>query len=613
MARDVCKCGESLTPAEVEIVERWQCASCGSGRSKSETVDLEAVKLDGVSPLLYVAKRRAARLGDTVEVSPDAAEIERLTEEAKRRADSGRATVPGSTGAGDGSSRITAATPTGSIPMMVGGTAGVASHDATGSIPPPGVSGAGFASGTFLDETGEAFTIGEGTHLGDFLVRGTLGQGGMGVVYLAYEEKLDRDVALKVLSPSLCRNRRFIDRFKREAQAAAGLAHPNITHIYRIDEHAGIHFYAMELVRGKNLVEILGERGAMPAAEALPIIRHSAEGLRAATQHKITHRDVKPSNIMLTESGAVKVTDFGLAKAYMGSLELTSTGVILGTPVYMSPEQGRGDPVDHRSDMYSLGATFYHLIYGKPPFQADSPISLILKHISDAPSFPEDKAARVPRGVVAIIRRLLEKDPDRRYATYDDLLRDLDAVLAGREIAGPATGRGGVYVLPRGRPSGDSTGATRSALRMSKLSVAKANLRLQRMEKALALLREMLSEAEDPDLRTEAALMLLDIYDRDGDIERAREAAQVALDTGRNKAVKAFVCWKLAAYHEREAIDRERRALALYERVLAESPDGLPKEVVARKVKDIRSRIALAERSLGEIRVVLRDSGDPDR
>ena len=583
MAGGTCKCGGEQRPLEVEVLERYRCPDCGSESAKREAIDLEDVKLGGLSPLVYLAKRRAARY-ETMEVGDKSdADLEAIED-----LQAGAVRTP----SGD----VFAGSQTRLDPR-----AGASAIDASSLAAP------------FYDGEGDVFAVSDGTELGGFTVRGTLGQGGMGVVYRAHDAKLQREVALKVLSPSLCRNRRFIDRFKREAQAAAGLSHPNITHIYSIDEHRGIHFYAMELVRGKNLVEILAERGSLPAAEALPIVRRAAEGLRSATAHKIIHRDVKPSNILLTDAGEVKVTDFGLAKAYMGSLELTSTGVILGTPVYMSPEQGRGDPVDHRSDMYSLGATLYHLIYGKPPFEADSPISLILKHISEAPSFPEDKAARVPRGVIAIIRRLLEKDPDRRYQTYDDLIRDLDAVLAGREVSGPATARGGVYVLTHGRVTTQSSGASRSALRMSKLSVAKANLRLQRMEKAMALLKEMLKEGEDGDLRVEAALMLLEIYDRDGDLDRAREVAQVILREGRDKEVQAYVSWKLAAYHEREAIDRDRQALAYYERVLGEAPEGLPKDVVARKVRDIRGRIAAAERSLGEIRVVLADAGEPER
>ena len=571
MTVDACPCGQPLEVVEVEAVERFRCSACGATSEHVEKADLTGTSLRGMPPLAHLLSRRTAS-GDTLDLSPSAA-------------DSGE-----SAGAEDSSE---AASSNSSLDPHV-------------TQPGPQLE---------VDDVGadSRFEAGEGRRLGIFELTGTLGRGGMGVVYRAHDSSLDRDVALKVLSPALCRNRRFIDRFQREARAAAGLSHPNITHVYSIGEHRGVHYYAMELVNGKNLVEILAEHGCLAVSEAVRIMRCCAEGLASAARHHVIHRDVKPSNILRTDDGRVKVTDFGLAKAFMGSLELTTTGVILGTPLYMSPEQGRGEPVDHRSDMYSIGATLFHLIYGQPPFQAETAIALILKHISEPLSFPEDRTAPVPRGVVSILRRLLEKQAERRYATYQELIRDLDAVLAGREVENGSAAHGGVFSIPHRLPSSDGSPGSHSTLRMSKLSVAKANLRLNRTEKALALLREMLDDDEDPQLRVEAALLLLDIHERQGDIERAREAATVALQSGQDPGVSAFVRWKLAGYHEREAIERERQALAFYERILEDGPEGLPNEVLTGKVRAMRARVSEAERGLGEVRVVLTASEEREK
>ena len=185
---------------------------------------------------------------------------------------------------------------------------------------------------------------------GPYRVEDRIGAGGMGVVYRALDEALQRQVALKTLLPALAADPEFVARFKREAQSAAALNHPNITQIYTIGQEGSVPFFAMELIRGRSLEAILREKGAIPAAEAAGYVLQAAKGLRHAAQKKLIHRDIKPSNLMLTEDGVVKITDFGLAKAARSETQLTATGEILGSPGYISPEQASGAALDARSD-----------------------------------------------------------------------------------------------------------------------------------------------------------------------------------------------------------------------------------------------------------------------
>src|SRR3989442_6845660 len=278
---------------------------------------------------------------------------------------------------------------------------------------------------------------------GSYRVEKRIGAGGMGVVYLALDEALQRQVALKTLLPVLAADPEFVARFKHEAQSAAALNHPNITQIYTIGQEGSVPFFAMELIRGRSLEAIVKEKGVIPAAEAAGYVLQAAKGLRHAAQKKLIHRDIKPSNLMLTEDGVVKITDFGLAKVARSETQLTATGEVLGSPGYISPEQASGAALDARSDIYSLGATFYHLVSGRLPFEAPTPVAMIVKHMSEPLRSPRAVNPSVPYPVASAIQKMMAKRPGERFQDYDALIRELERALAIVSSEAPAAVRAG--------------------------------------------------------------------------------------------------------------------------------------------------------------------------
>ncbi len=270
-----------------------------------------------------------------------------------------------------------------------------------------------------------------GTVVGPYEVEGLIGEGGMGRVYTAIDVSLQRRVALKVLSGDLRGKEDFVARFRREARSVARLNHPNIVQIYYTGTHAGLPYYAMELVVGENLATVLKREGPLDAERGTDLMLQAARGLAAAAAEGIIHRDIKPSNMVLDEEGVLKITDFGLAKTMSSQTELTMTGTIVGTPFYMSPEQGEGRPLDQRADIYSLGASFYHLFAGVPPFDANSPVSIILKHINEDLQALQERNRKVPAALAAIIGRMMAKHTDDRYASYEELAVDIESAQGG--------------------------------------------------------------------------------------------------------------------------------------------------------------------------------------
>jgi len=269
-----------------------------------------------------------------------------------------------------------------------------------------------------------------GRSLGDFHLLRRLGRGAMADVYLAEQSRLKRRVAVKILRPELADDRTYLQRFELEAQAAAALIHANIVQIYEVGCVEGLHYIAQEYVEGQNLLEYVTRRGPPDLAHALSIMRQAAAALAKAAEQGVVHRDIKPENILLTSGGEVKVADFGLARFTREGSEndLTQVGITLGTPLYMSPEQVEGKPLDPRSDIYSLGVTCYHMLGGVPPFRGDTALAVAVQHLKKKPEPLESLRGDLPPALCRIVHQMLAKEPSRRFASARNLLRELRRV-----------------------------------------------------------------------------------------------------------------------------------------------------------------------------------------
>jgi hypothetical protein len=266
--------------------------------------------------------------------------------------------------------------------------------------------------------------------LGHFEIREVVGRGGMGTVYRAVDHSLQREVAVKVLSSELARDPAFVDRFKAEAAAAAKLAHPNIVPIHFIGEDDGSHYYAMQFVDGESLAERLHRTVRVPPDETLAIVQPLLLGLAAAHRQGLVHRDIKPGNVIIdAHNGRVMLTDFGLARSVIGVGDSSDQNLVMGTAEYMSPEQARGDRVDARSDLYSIGVLIYQLVSGRTPFTADAPTQQLIQHLFDAPKPLQELVPELDPPFFPIVDRLLSKAPEDRYQTVDELLIDLGQLI----------------------------------------------------------------------------------------------------------------------------------------------------------------------------------------
>src|SRR6266536_2597716 len=267
---------------------------------------------------------------------------------------------------------------------------------------------------------------------GRYEIDTVLGRGGMAEVYLGTDRVLGRKVAVKVLEPQYARDASFVARFRREAQSAASLNHPNVVNVFDTGSDDGTHFIVMEYVQGKTLSQVIKDAPLLPE-RAVEIAQSVAEALAFAHQNGIVHRAVKPGNIMLTPSGDVKVMDFGIARATTSD-SLTQTATVLGTATYFSPEQAQGEPVDARSDVYSLGCVLYEMLTAQPPFSADTAVAVAYKHVREDPVPPSSLNRDVPAGLDAIVMKCLAKNPDNRFQSAEELRQDLARFLAGRPV-----------------------------------------------------------------------------------------------------------------------------------------------------------------------------------
>lgn len=282
-----------------------------------------------------------------------------------------------------------------------------------------------------------------------YRIQSALGKGGMASVYLAIQEKFDRPVALKIMLPALAADDSFARRFQREARLCAQLSHPHIVPVFDVGESDGMHYIAMEYVAGGSLKERLAD-GITPK-DAETILRQMASALDYAGEMDIIHRDVKPDNIMFRQDGSAVLMDFGIARPTMSDEQMTMMGTIVGTPKYMSPEQHRGKDIDPRADLYSLGVVFFQMLTGRPPYEANDPMAMGLKHISDPiPLMPTDLKRYQP-----LIRKLLAKDPDQRFQRGRDIVAALDALAQQPAAPAPAANNEKAAPIPMAavRPS----------------------------------------------------------------------------------------------------------------------------------------------------------------
>ncbi len=256
-----------------------------------------------------------------------------------------------------------------------------------------------------------------------------IGSGGMARVFLAEDVDLHRDVAIKILHDRYSEDAQFVERFAREARAAAGLNHPNIVAIYDRGQFEGSYYIAMEYLDGETLKDVIVREGPLPERRAIDITLQLLAALRFAHRREIIHRDVKPHNVMVLRDGRVKVADFGIARA--GDSEMTEAGSIVGTAQYLSPEQARGQHVGPESDLYSVGVVLYEMLTGRVPFTGDSAVAIAMKHVQETPVPPRQIVPAIPAELEAVVQRAMAKDPARRYHSADEMGMDLDRVRKG--------------------------------------------------------------------------------------------------------------------------------------------------------------------------------------
>ncbi|MBL8824421.1 MAG: serine/threonine protein kinase [Planctomycetia bacterium] len=344
----------------------------------------------------------------------------------------------------------------------------VSSEDST--TPPPTAVTVNQPSGNANHIAGSSHSIETylpGQQFGDFRLVRCLGQGGMGQVFLADQLSLQRRVAIKFLRRDHAENETFLKRFEAEAKAIAQLTHPNIVQVYSVGSEQGTRYMALEYVEGTNLKDYLNRKGPPEITIALAIMRQITSALVKAAELGIIHRDIKPENILITRKVEVKVADFGLSRMVGDEVHLTQSGTTMGTPLYMSPEQILGKPVDTRTDLYSLGTTCYHLLTGQPPFLAESAMAVGVRHLTDAAQPIQELRPDLPAELCSLVHRLLAKQPEDRPQSAREVLRELRRIqdkLAGNTAAESDTYQAEVETLPDPAAVSAFTGSSSSRL-----------------------------------------------------------------------------------------------------------------------------------------------------
>lgn len=573
----LCSCGEIVDVSHVDLGARFRCPNC---EAESRLVENDPALLssfrrdDGVYDLLLrrrLEEARELKVAVLVESGAVAGAVAETETQTGRSADD---ELPSAE--------------TREIPVTPNGDAATPARSSRASNLP----------------------LATGERLGPFRLDGILGQGGMGTVYRAFDSSLQRAVALKVLSDSHSRNEELVDRFRREARAAGALTHPNITHIYSIGEDRGLHYFAMELVQGRTLAQLIGERVALSDEVALDYLSQIARGLRAAKQKRIIHRDIKPSNLILSDDGVIKITDFGLAKVITSPIEITATGVIIGTPLYMSPEQGKGEPLDHRSDIYSLGCAFYHLLCGAPPFEGDSAMKIIVSHITEHPVPIGERCPRIDSKLAAVIDKMMAKSPLDRFQDYQSLIETITAIQSQQAGTTSSTstrldgGRGRIVLV-----SEAARNPSHAGLDLKMLSVADVNLELGRHEKALSLYLKVLDE--NPELEVELGFRIVKIHQQRGDHEALRAWYRRLIEASTDSAERFFCRWKLMQEEMTRCADTVATARDTLSELLAdELPDEINERRLRSRLKDLDEIHRKIERDQETSILLIRKSGD---
>ncbi len=307
---------------------------------------------------------------------------------------------------------------------------------------------------------------------GRYRIVSHVAKGGMAEVYLGHDQLLDRPVAIKVLVPDLAPDATFVERFRREAQAAAGLNHHNVVSVYDFGQDDGAYYIVMEYVDGPTLRDIIRSEGPMAPTRVIEVGSEIAAGLAAAHQRDLLHRDMKPANVLMTASGNVKVADFGIARAAHSAREgLTMPGAVVGTATYLSPEQAMGEALDQRSDVYSLGMVLYEMLAGRAPFSGDTPVAVAYKQVNEVPPPPSTYNPDVPPSLDAIVMRALAKTPGKRQQSAEALRAELLDVRFGEAepdatvvAAGAAGGAAGGAPLVDAAPTAVAAGPATSMM-----------------------------------------------------------------------------------------------------------------------------------------------------
>ena len=406
--------------------------------------------------------------------------------------------------------------------------------------------------------------------LGGYRLEAPIAAGGMAVVYRAIDERLGRAVALKILKRESASDAHT--RFLREIRLIAGLQHPNVVMMYGAGEDHGYAWAAMELLP-RSLAQEL-HQGRLTASAVIDVARDACRGLDAAWQRGILHRDVKPSNLLRDGNGVVKIADFGLAKDLSIELHLTAPDVVLGTPLYLSPEQASGRATGPPSDIYSLGATLYHLVSGRPPFLSTSALDVIVRHaVEPPPPLPDD----VPPPLRALILQMLEKDPKRRPADYGAVLARLD---------------GSVVDLPPDLETQDMSPMDTDrgdGVSASLVAAARAALQMGRTARARSLLEPMVKNRGAG--WVQAAFTLASALEASSEFAEARKLLEAVSTEARVSDDRALALWSLGRLAEKESSAALARAVDTYRQISGVSTSRFPKALLEARIERLQNQI----------------------